>query len=245
MGISSTYKLLSRLVLTTVLLLLLPVLCHASNGGFSFETKDTIEHLAIASKLNIQPVEDTAVRKGFCCFDVNEKGKFALGFDHAEYDILLVYDNDGEYLYGFSFHIDGAWGVGWEGNNIILFCVRSDLAITIDERGTCIEVAEIEENPDNQAYWNHEVFANTRDVNGVVYTAKHWLVNSPLIHWGQYPMLIQTFPTGESTVLFDAFQRQPFPILRALTIAGIFLASGVVVFLLLSIRSQKKRRHCS
>lgn len=79
----------------------------------------------------------------------------------------------------------------------------------------------------NNDYWFNEVNANKRVVNGVTYTAEHWLFNDELLHWGKYTRLVKTLPDRDSIVLFDTKFNIP---LKTLTIAiiGISLLLAVI-----------------
>lgn len=185
------------------ILILTGLPCFAMNTGFDLSDKSEEEIAAIVSRLDIELIDEPEIKTGFSCFDVNEFGDYALGFDRSEKDILLTYNAEGEYLYGFSFADNGGFGIEWDGNDIIVYSVRSDLAILIDKQGRCLDIKEIQNTSQNNEYWRKEVNANIRTVNGATFTAEHGLVNSELLHWGTYLCLVKTTPSGERMILFD------------------------------------------
>ena len=216
-----------------------PTVCCAASAGF--ETVDLSEEriAEIYPRWELALIDEPDVKQGFVCFDVNPSGHYALGFGETDKKAVLVYDENGNYLYGFSFNT-GSFGVGWDGNDLILYSVRGDLAICIDRQGQCLWMKDIPQTSHNSDIWRKEVEANTRVKEDATYKAEHWLYNNETLHWGIYTRLIKTLPTGEEIVLFDQTQgtilRRAIPLMFASCIS---LISAPIIVLCCISKKQK------
>lgn len=224
------------------ILIISPLDCFAWNT--EFETADISEEeiADIYSRLNLELINEPEVKYGFSCFDVNQFGDYALGFDGSEKDTILVYDSNGDYKYGFLFVDGGDFGVGWYANEVILYRVRSDLAILINDQGKCLGIKEIQNTLDNSHIWTNEVDANKRIKEDATYTAEHWLFNSELLHWGTYTRLVKTMPDGERIVLFDTTDDTLSRMIALTVFVGIVCISIFVLILYHLKRGDKAHR---
>ena len=169
----------------------------------------------------------------FYCFDVNEKGQYALGFDTMfSGKVVNIYDADGTFLYGFSFNTPGSFYIEWDGENIIIYLVRGDLAFAIDSNITCVEMADIPNNQENQKYWRGEIASAERNVNGVTYQAKPGLL---AFHW----KIVALAPDGTEMVLFH--EPGAFGKIIALTLFTVLFSCAVVIGMLYSARKNYKK----
>ena len=66
------------------------------------------------------------------CFDVNEDGWFALGFNN---NTIQIYDANGIFQHGYSFHTDGTYGLELKENSVILYLARSHVAVELEKTG--------------------------------------------------------------------------------------------------------------
>ncbi len=148
-------------------------------------------------------IDEPVVISGFADFDVNQKGQYALAYDGIVKDRVLVYDAEGNWLWGFTFYNDGALYVRWNEDNILVYFVRSDVIVEVDKNGNCIGMWYVLDTPERYRYVDEIFDAKECTVNGDTYRAEHWLFTHELIRWGKYPRLVKITPEGEKTVLFD------------------------------------------
>lgn len=205
---------------------------YARNTGFECEDVDGESMDTIFKRFELEVIDEPIVTYGFSYFDVNEMGHYALGFNNVDKDMILVYDSDCTFLYGLSFIDNGAFGFEFDGSNIILYSVRSDLAVSVDKNGNCLDMKKVQSTPQNSDYWYEEVFANIRNINGATFTAEHWLFNHELLHWGRYPRLVKTMPDGERVVLFDTTENTFAAIRFIIIFAGVLLLLTVVILVI-------------
>lgn len=119
---------------------LFAVPCSAINTGFDIEDVNEDEMPVIFERFDLEMIDEPKITNGFSCFDVNEFGDYTLGFDIGNTDVILFCSSNGEYLYGFSVADNGAFGIEWDNENIIIYRVRSDLAVLIDKDGNCLDM---------------------------------------------------------------------------------------------------------
>ncbi len=195
-------------ILTLLIIAIITLPCFAIDTGFSVDEIPEEDISVIFAKLKLETVKQPTINSGFSCFDVNHSGSFALGFGHGQRDYVFVYDQNGVYLYGFSFDNNGSLGLGWNGEILILYLLRSDLAVEVDLNGTCVAITRIQDSMHNSQYLHNTVFSNKRNINGATYLAEHWLFNNELLHWGSYSRLVRNMPNGDSVTLFDQTKNQ-------------------------------------
>jgi len=204
--------------------------CLAMDTGFLTDDIAAEDIELIFNKIELTAIVQPDTFSGFSCFAVNEYGDYALGFDQNEIDTVLVYSADGTFRYGFTFSNSGSLGLELDQENVILYFVRSDLAVSVDQNGNCLDAKIIQNTSQNQDYWNGEVFANKRTVNDSVFTAKHWLFNNEHLHWGKYTRLVKLLPDGEEIILYDATATLLRNVRRIMVLGGTILLLGTILF---------------
>lgn len=211
--------------------------CLAMNTGFSTEDIESPLAESVIHDLGIMSITyKPDISKGFSCFDVNEAGNILLGFDVNGRDVVLAYDSNTNFLYGFSLKDNGAFGLEWDGDDIIVYRMRSDLAIRLNSRGECQEIKHISNTLDNQNYWRDEVYASKRLCGNNVFTAKSKYINSDFLRWGTYTCLHKVSPSGEQIVLFDYSRSN-----TGIGIVFAFSASTIIVLSFVIVARRKKR----
>lgn len=224
---------LCAVALMLCVLILLSIPCHAINTGFVLQDVPEEKKENYIISLNLKPVDAPMKNASFYCFDVNEKGQYALGFNTMfSGKVVNVYDADGTFLYGFSFNTPGSFYIEWDGDNIIVYLVRDDLAFAIDSNITCVEVADIPNNQENQKYWRGEIASAQRKVNDVTYQAKPGLL---AFRW----KLVALAPDGTETVLFHEPGAFGKTVVFAVMI-GLFFAAATIWVIYSAQKNYKK-----
>lgn len=197
----------------------------AMDTGFSTQMMQPDEQKTFTTNIQLEKSEKAPVKKnGIVCFDVNEDGLIAAGIKDSSRKSISVYNSFGEYQYGYNFNCNQSFGVEWEGNNLIIYFVRSDVAALVDQSGTILELQKIENTIDNNSYWNHFVFATQRTVDNDKYIIKNdmGLFN---IFASSYSQLVVEDAQGNQTILYDVNNAQMTKIII------IFVAS-ILVFVI-------------
>lgn len=178
------------------------VSAFAMNTGFSTNEMNSKDQLTFLSNINLSLITNEPQKSSIACFDVSNNGLIAIGSETSEKNFISVYDATGEFKYGYVFNCNQSFGVQWDGINLMIYFVRSDVAALFDPKGVNIELRTIEDTIDNNSYWNHTVFSKEKTVNGNRYTIKNTmgLFN---IFASSYSQLIETDSDGNETIIYD------------------------------------------
>ncbi len=179
----------------------------AMNTGFSTNKMSAEEQQVFLSNIKLSQMSDEPQKNAIVCFDVSNTGFIAIGSASLDNKYISVYDSSGEYLYGYVFNCNQSFGVQWDGTNIIIYFVRSDVAASFDSNGTNIELRIIEDTTENNSYWNHYVFSKEKTFDGNRYTIKN---NMSLLNVfaSSYSQLIKTDSNGNETIIYDVTKTQ-------------------------------------
>lgn len=160
---------------------------------------DDTDKAAIISKANIQPIETASIMNGITCFDVSNSGEIAIGIDWASNSVIYVYDSSGVFQYGFSFYVDGDYGIAYCDNLLGIYCIRGDTIMLCDNSGTCLDVRTL--SSDNRGYWQAKKILNrvSKEMGG-----KKYVLERDLEIGDSYSRLVKIDEQGNRTVLYDA-----------------------------------------
>lgn len=233
-----TTRIASLLSVIALTIIFLAPQCFAMNTGFSVETVDAVTAEDIMRRLDVVLLAvEPDIEKGFSCYDVNNAGNIALGFDLGERDVVLAYDSSGTFLYGLSLMDNGAFGLEWDEDHIIIFRVRSNIAIRFSNTGECTDIKQVSNTLDNRKYWNSEIFSNERLLGNDTYLAENNCLNIKLLHWGTYNRLSKVLSSGERVVIFDYPQD-----LTIVFVSILFAATTIITLLYIVIIRQKEQK---
>ncbi len=183
------------------------VAVNAAEPGFSTETLSRQDEDRIRSNVEIVPLEAPPRKSAIQCFDVNREGMLAVGTGNGERKTIAVYDPDGMYQYGFTYRVSGDFGLQWEGENIVIYSVRGDLAFIVNPHGELEEIQEIQNTPENNAYWHHVVFAKERRAGDCLYRLENHMGVLNLFA-SSYSQLVCVHSDGSKQVLYDVSAEQ-------------------------------------
>ena len=170
----------------------------ALNTGFSTEEMSEADanHAIAVTSLSLLTEEPQLLY--MTGFDVNET-KIAIeqnGYDTQK--TISVYSHDGQFLYGYAFESMGSYGVEWDGDNLNIYFVRGGLIISVDPTGKIIDVKDVPDTSENDAYYRNSMEATERSVDGITYTIKKERRFAPY-----YYLLQATDQNGQIRILFE------------------------------------------
>lgn len=171
----------------------------ALNTGFSTEEMSEADanHAIAVTSLSLLTEEPQLLY--MTGFDVNET-KIAIeqnGYDTQK--TISVYSHDGQFLYGYAFESMGSYGVEWDGDNLNIYFVRGGLIISVDPTGKIIDVKDVPDTSENDAYYRNSMELTERTVNGTTYTIRK---DKALTAF--YSSLEATDQNGETRILFES-----------------------------------------
>ena len=112
-------KLKNSIIRTASFLFIVLFLCSCATAvstGFQLEdhNKDLTEY---ADDIELTYLQDEPSKKEISCFDVNKHENIALGFENSEKKTVCVYNNNFEFLYGYSFNYSGSFQLELDDSN--------------------------------------------------------------------------------------------------------------------------------
>ena len=147
-----------------IIIALCQISASAINTGFATEKRTNSITLRDFSKLYADPTPRSIV-----CFDVNDNGKFAIGYSGYTTRYICIYSPEGEFEYGYKFTSHGMWGVEWSEDNLLVCILRSDMIFELDPMGNVVDVYDILDTEENRKYWDSGIFSPNRTVNNKIY----------------------------------------------------------------------------
>ena len=165
----------SLAILLSVFFIAQGILCvSAMNTGFATEEKPVEEQKRFIANIDLTLITVEPSASSIVCFDVNEDHMIAVGLASSGNErTICVYSQDGAFQYGYKFLSYGSFGLEWDGDNLLIYFVRSDVALEVAPTGEVITVQEITNTKENNSYWQHFVEAKKRTVGDKEY----WLQN--------------------------------------------------------------------
>lgn len=178
-----------------------------SNIGFSFISKEP-------QKSKIE------------CFDVSNNGLVAVGFSRLDNIYISVYNESGSFCYGYVLEAHQSFGIEWDGNCLIIYFVRSDVAALLDSKGNILDIKRIEDTAENNFYWNNHVFSSQKNIGEYQYTLDK---NMGILNlfMPTYARLIKTDSNGQKTIVYDAGKTQNVKSIIIFTLTVLFVAFAI------------------
>lgn len=201
------YSLFVVLLLLISLSMLFTISIHATSSttetnGFILTPVNIAMWTKYLDILEISCLSHEPNPSSISCFAVSESEQVAIGVSSSTSKIVCVYSDEGDYQYGFSFSSDGSFGLEWEGNQIAICLVRSNVRIVIDEKGNCVRIDKIEDNIENESYWRNHIKSNKYVIDDVEYEMTN---SNPLkMLSSTYSTIIKTDINGDKIVLYDS-----------------------------------------
>lgn len=223
---------MKRLKIVIMLFLVLIIQCDitsvsAMETGFLTEEMSEEEKTKFLSNVNITLLNAEPQKRGINCFDVNEDGMIAIGTSESEKKYISIYDSKGIFQYGYTFHSSGSFGVEWDGNNIIIYWVRSDVAACVDSGGKLIDISKIPNSTENDSYWRNFVFIRERKIGDDRYK----MVNGDDVLGflaSSYSQIIHTNENGDIRIIYEIDESYSVEVLTILI--GVILFVGFVIY---------------
>ena len=206
------------LFLLPVFLLLIPARpVSALESGFETEEMPQDRQEQFVSNIDFAFFLEKPAERQIECFDVHEDGRIVMGhvgpgiFESGQ-KLVCVYSADGVFQYGYSFDTEQGFGVEWDGDNVNIWFVRSDVLMQVDPQGTVLRVAQVPNTGENSTWSRHLISDPVRTSQDSVYRIRNNLGILNLAAFS-YSQLIVSGPDGETTLLYDVRSWQLFCIL--------------------------------
>ena len=188
------------------LLLVVPMLFSVTAVATAETGDDVTTYSALEDvKLNVEKSLDlTLVREdlsanGIRHFDVSPEGKIALGFGQGMNSRICVFDQKGIFQYAYKFSTEQGWAIAFQGENVGIYLVRSELIAVYDSEGTCVDVLRIYNTRQNMDATRRIYYRTRKQVS-----QKQYYLDRDINLGQSYSRLITVDESGNTNVLYDA-----------------------------------------
>lgn len=168
-----------------------------------YTTERTTEYL---SKIGFRPLSQEPKKQCINTFDISENGWVAIGFvnNDANMGVVVVYDENGSFQYGYAFICYGTFEINWDQDNIQIYFVRSSIVGTFDKNERVLDMYEIISNDYTDI--NKIFSANTKTVGNVQYKMRNKFFFLNILPF-EYSQIISKDAAGNSTIIYQADQQ--------------------------------------
>jgi len=164
------------------------------------------------------------------CFDVNEDGWFALGFNNNS---IQIYDANGTFQYGYSFHTDGTYGLELQENSVIVYLARSNVVVELEKIENGVNAESV---PFSKAFASRVMNRTSKKVGNVQYSLERDIG----IFDGYYSRFVSIGEGGTRVILYDTTVRGYFSGFFQYIILCIF-PIGFVAIIVRKIKEEDKQ----
>lgn len=232
-------RLLLIIILSIILLNVTSENVRAMKTGFATEPLEEDVKDTILDNINISILKREPQKRSIDRFDVNENGLIAIACSDDSEKIISIYTSDGVFQYGYSIETSGTIGVGWDTSNLIIYLVRSSVAISITPEGEIIEILGISDTMENNSYWLDYVHATHRTVGDKEYILKCDMGIFNVLA-SKYSQLIVKDSEGIETVIYDVNSMQTTYTIVAVIGIIIYVCVSLIVIVKVSISQKVK-----
>lgn len=195
--------------------------------AFNYESVSEEIQTNFINNINISLLSEEPKKQPIEVFDINKNGLIAIGNEHLDYKTVCIYSDEGVFQYGYKFNCSGSFGVEWNENNINIYFVRSDISVEVDSSGNIKEVLKIQNNTQNNYYWNNVVFANKKELNNTVFSLENDMGILNLFS-SDYSQLVKTDYTGDESIIYDVNSEK---VIKTYLVLILFFSFVIIAFI--------------
>lgn len=212
---------------------MLSATAFAASDDLTTADRETFLKNTSLTLLSVEPEKEK-----ISCFDVNEEGLIAIGTTGSEGARILVYTEDGAFQYGYSFQCHQRFAVSWDGGNIAIYFVRSNIVAKFDRNGDNISLTLLERNTPEEDFWSSKITSTQCTVNEKTYRVRTGIGPLGLLATG-YFQLVVVDPLGQETIVYDVSSH--YRIVMPLVIIAVLMFAAFVIWMI--IRSVSKKNN--
>ena len=210
-----------------------PVSAIRHTLGMRTEPLTEEEKRASVKEIGVEVIAAEEGKAGIKSFDVSADGMIAVATESGSVSRIYVYDQNGIFQYGFRFSVKSAYAIGFEGQNIAIYCVRGDMIYVFDSSGACVSVERIVNcNADSKIA--QELLSRTQKV----VAGYEYRMEQDIHIFDSYSRLVKADPQGVKTILYDVTTEHIIKqVIGVLCIVGFFSFSVYGIY-----RKQKSKQ---
>ena len=212
-------KLLFAAFACLILLLSLGATIYSMETGFEIDPIDETRQQQLLKNNGFHLLTKEPEKEVVDCFDVNQEGIVAVGWNKSGVCTSVVYDRSGNYLFGVRLEAEGDLGLEFTNNSLNVYTVRSDYIYSIRMDGTLESVAEVKNNAYNSTYYNRRCTASARTLGDTKYELK----KQSFLSSGYSKIIIAN--DGAETVFYEVTGQKAFS-------SNLFSIAWIAIFVL-------------
>ena len=232
-----------------LIILLFGCICGRNTSVYAmgineFETEEmSVNDIeSFLDNVNLFLVNTEPAQKPIKCFDANEQGMVAIGTEDGNNKAIAIYSGNGIFQYGYRFQTEGSYGLELNNEELKIYFVRSDVAISISLSGELKNVSRISDTSENNTYWNRYVRATNRNKGEYRYVLRND-IGILGVFASSYSQLYRTDSFGNEQLVYDANSFQFFNIL--IMFLGILVFVCIVVIVIIKEFKKLQRENCN
>lgn len=227
------------ILFSIVLILLLPCTAYGTSFDLGIETEILPEEkkTELFATTEMRLITSEGNKHSIACFDVNENGMIAIGFDTQSRAKVYLYDSSGTFLYGYDFKCEGIYGIQFIGNNLAIFFVRGDYIEIYDTAGNGLDAQRVLDVKENQTWRSQLIDPLEKKVGEKTYILERDLG----LTMRSYSRLVQLDEEGNRIVLYDVSGEHNIRII----VTGILFVGFVAIIIISLFRKLKERNDSS
>lgn len=200
----------------------------AMNTGFLTEELSEEIKTTFLSNVSVSSLKTEPVKRGVGCFDVNQMGMIAVGQNGSQGKEVCVYTPQGEYLYGYTFNCNQSFGVEWDGDDLNIYFVRSDIIISLDSVGNVLDIKGVQNSIENNTYVNHFIHSTKRKIGDTEYIIRNDMgVLNRLA--ASYSQIIVKNSAGTERIIYDVNSTQLTNMIVIIAIVSMFVFIAIAI----------------
>ena len=219
-------------ILLLALLCILPIPARAEivQPTHGFDTKELSEERVrnFWENIGLQLLGEEAELNVIKCFAVHPDGRIALGFEALDKKIIYVYDENGQFLYGYSFLSPGTFGFAWIGDDLAIYFGRGAYVLTVDRNGQYVECEEMLYTDNSNARINQVLYGSRLTVGG----REYFLESDYGIVERSYSRLVVRQADGTEQILYDVTQTHNISTIFSYIFVALFVGAVIGILYL-------------
>lgn len=219
------FILLCLLLLSILIPQISPMTMVANTDGLITTAVSDTDATDFLDCLAVEILEEESIQHSIACFAVRQDGVFALGFDSIDTHTVHVYDQTGDFQYGFKFKLPGSFGIFFSGENLLIYSSRGGCTVKYDRASQFAEVHKVTNAPRNNEIIRSLMDGTEAKNSGGTYS----LERNIGIMTRSYSKVVFTDGSNEK-VLYDISRRHATAVfLKELLVAGFIAVLSFVV----------------
>lgn len=156
------------------------------------------------SNINLQFYTERDEKIAIEYFGVSDSGDIAILCEEGPFGgtkkYVHILDSNGIFKYGYSFKSYGSVYAGFDGDILILFFVREDIVVWLNDKGECVKAEKIDSNADNNRKSINNMQSLVLEKDGIRYRLESEnLISSILV--SKYSRIAKQVPGEEPSTV--------------------------------------------